>query len=450
MKLLANSAITTDMVHTSVLSIAANESSKMKKISLLLTLFLILASCKGTRRLYTNQELGFSFGYPRDWECHHDEFLSYSAVVCKPTTEWKEGIKICNHSVSISADPWDLRTHTESTTARELLTHYLEVLGNRKDRQDADIGDILTTQVGGEEAAFVDVRRNCVAGNCEHSRYVFVYVGSREVRIVGNSLSDEWESFSPVFDAILDSMTFPPSPTPVAVTTTHEQSTVNAVSDLIRPLRVPDHLLTEDAVKTSEDFDVNEYFSILDHLSMPEGYTLDYIYHYDVLGGEPYIYARPVVQPPYRTFSEYADAKGGPFSWDESLYGFIDSVQTDGAAEGFFQFIVLRTMGSQFYQYWHAAYNDNTIICDHTGLEVLLGAQSLDYRPPLGARDKARKLDFESVVEFEEDTVLVRVVIFTAWGGFIEESYTIRRSFPHEIINIERKTLVEYNCGIDF
>jgi hypothetical protein len=35
-------------------------------------------------------------------------------------------------------------------------------------------------------------------------------------------------------------------------------------------------------------------------------------------------------------------------------------------------------------------------------------------------------------------------------GGFIRRTYTISRSFPHEILSVEDETLVEYDCGVMF
>jgi hypothetical protein len=44
----------------------------------------------------------------------------------------------------------------------------------------------------------------------------------------------------------------------------------------------------------------------------------------------------------------------------------------------------------------------------------------------------------------------VKLITFTAWGGFFEETFVISRSFPHALLRHDRKCLVEYNCGIIF
>jgi len=42
------------------------------------------------------------------------------------------------------------------------------------------------------------------------------------------------------------------------------------------------------------------------------------------------------------------------------------------------------------------------------------------------------------------------VVIFTKWGGFIEEIYTISREAPHRVLEIQNTTLLQYNSAVTF
>ena len=193
---------------------------------------------------------------------------------------------------------------------------------------------------------------------------------------------------------------------------------------------------------TVEGFDVQEYLSILSHLSMEEGYILDYNYFLEEdFGGLPFIHARP---SEYATYSEYIDAEYDGEAPEDRFSGHI---QTDGSAEGFFELVVLRQMGNRFYLYWHAASGESTILCNKSSLQDLF-----DNLPtlPSDVQRIAQTLDLEPVVEISEKTVLVKIVIFSQWGGFIQESYTISRDFPHEIFRPEQETLVEYNSGIQF
>jgi len=214
---------------------------------------------------------------------------------------------------------------------------------------------------------------------------------------------------------------------------------------------VPQYLQQADARKNGSEFDVNQFFTVLEHLSMQSGYALDYVYRFDGMGGYPVLYPRPLNQVPY---GSYADLEAfwqseNPTASKGQYDRYLEFVQLDGMPEGFFQLVVLRTMGRQFYQYWHAGYND---------AQILTNLQSLDQIQPMfpeekltaGLMEKARSLPIEPQIQFQGDQVTMQVMIFTHWGGFIQETYTIASTFPHRILNQTRETLLEYNCGVSF
>lgn len=219
------------------------------------------------------------------------------------------------------------------------------------------------------------------------------------------------------------------------------QSTVDALSSLAGDLELPGYLRGENAVKTGEEFEISEYFSVLNHLSVQPGYILDYVYQYDRMAGCPVVYARHTDEPPYSTYAEYRKERGEA-SYIVPQYEYMDYVQVDGTAEGFFEFIVLRTMGNQFYLYWHANYNDSRIICDHEALEAIAYA-SFDWRAAQG-------FDLEPQVEFRGDAVLIRVSTFTNWGGLERHSYTVSRAFPHQVLWEEVEILVPFVTRLQY
>jgi hypothetical protein len=215
--------------------------------------------------------------------------------------------------------------------------------------------------------------------------------------------------------------------------------------------QVPQHLRQDDAQKNGSEFNVNLFFAALEHLSMQSGYTLDYVYRFDGMGGSPVLYARPTNQVPY---NRYADLEAvwqtkSPTTSTDPYDRYLEFVKLDGTPEAFFQLVVLRTMGRQFYQYWHAGYND---------VQILVNLQSLDQIQPMfpeekltaGLMEKAHALPIGPQIQFQGDRVTLQVMIFTHWGGFIQETYTIAGTFPHRILNQTSKTLLEYNCGVSF
>ncbi|MGR8979751.1 MAG: hypothetical protein ACU84H_06630 [Gammaproteobacteria bacterium] len=133
----------------------------------------------------------------------------------------------------------------------------------------------------------------------------------------------------------------------------------SVVSAMLRlqPDHIPKHLMQMNPVKAEGDFDPNAYFTILTHLSMKQGYTLDYVYHYmHDFGGNPYLYARAVDEPPLVSYNEYQN-----LDWKLKIDPLFFLV-ADDTPDGFFQLAVFRQLAGQFYLYWHANYHDYRIL----------------------------------------------------------------------------------------
>jgi hypothetical protein len=223
------------------------------------------------------------------------------------------------------------------------------------------------------------------------------------------------------------------------------RATLDAMAAMMGGLEFPSNFQVENPVKTGGEFDVMKYFTVLDHVSMQAGYLLDYVYHFDGMGGYPVLYVRPAAQPPYAT---EADLTSGGVSTK-----YLDYIQTDDTPESYFQFVVLSMMGNQFYLYWHADYNDSQIVCDKAGVNAIVSSLNGDfgYRMSITSRIQAALLkDVSPSVNIGAETVEVRLVTFTRWGGFFEEIYTLSRSMPHIIQDVQEKNLVPYECGVMF
>jgi hypothetical protein len=223
------------------------------------------------------------------------------------------------------------------------------------------------------------------------------------------------------------------------------RATVDAMSALTDGLEFPANFQTENPVKTGGEFDVMQYFSVLDHLSMQPGYVLDYVFHYDGMGGYPFLYVRPSSQPLYPTEADLA--AGG----DRTSY--LDYIQTDDTPGSYFQFVILATMGNHFYLFWHANYFDSQIVCDKADVTDIVASLNGDfgYRISLASRLRAALLmDFGPFVNVGEQTVEVQLLTFTQWGGFYQELYILNRSMPHSIQDVQEKNLVPYDCGVMF
>src|SRR5690349_4413078 len=134
-----------------------------------------------------------------------------------------------------------------------------------------------------------------------------------------------------------------------AATTISACSTIVSEMNRLQAGSTPDHLLTT-GQKRGDELDVNGYFTTLTHISMREGFALDYVYQNDDLGGYPLLYPRPVDQAPYVSTNDLpADAE-----WPE----FRDYLEVEDTEQGYFEYVVMDIMANQFYLFWHANYND--------------------------------------------------------------------------------------------
>lgn len=240
-----------------------------------------------------------------------------------------------------------------------------------------------------------------------------------------------------------------PSPSPVPPASGWQEA-VDGLAALQRNLEIPEALLQEDAARTGEEFDVAAYFTVLDHLSMEPGYALDWVYYYEFMGGEPVLYARLEGDKPYSTFSEFIAARGEA-AWPELRTRYLEHVRTDGTEEGYFQWLVLRLMGGQFYLFWHANYNDLQILAGRAALEQRVSGRTMfDQVLPQEVQEQARLLDATPTVEIGDATVQVSVLTFTHWGGFFRATYEIEREFPHRTVDVVEEELVYYDCGVAF
>ena len=224
------------------------------------------------------------------------------------------------------------------------------------------------------------------------------------------------------------------------------QGATYALKSLTQYLPLPER--REDGSPPENIFDVNEYFSVLEHLKIQDGYILDYCYYREFLGSEPLLYARPKDRKPYQSYSEYKQEQGA--IW-ESSDKYLDHIVIDDTPEGYFQFIALRVMGGQFYLSWHARYDDYTIVCGSEVLEkILTTPDEFGKTIPVDIQRKARKLKVEPIVELAYDKARVEIVVFSKWKGFLRRKYTVSRYFPHTILEEKTETLVPYDCGILF
>jgi hypothetical protein len=237
---------------------------------------------------------------------------------------------------------------------------------------------------------------------------------------------------------------FPNIPARDGVIISNCTDVVKAVRN-IQPGGAPQALL-ETGVKQGDEFDVNEYFKALMYISMQDGYSLDYVYQVDGLGAYPILYARPKDQP------AYVSMKDLPVGLEAGDY--LNYIAVENVEQGYFELIAMNIMARQFYLDWHANYNDTEIVCNADAVDAIItdiNDEGFGIAFDRSQQRQARGMEnIEPLVKLTDDSALVEVIVFTKWGGFYRWTYTINRSFPHTIIDVQTENLVPYDCGIMF
>jgi hypothetical protein len=224
------------------------------------------------------------------------------------------------------------------------------------------------------------------------------------------------------------------------------QQTVFALRDL-QPDEVPDHLLEPGAARDGSEFDVEEYFAVLDRIGAEPGFTLDYVYRVTADRGFPILYVHREDETGYAGFDEFAAATGASPAQGDAAY-FDQIYVIDGTPEGFFQYVVLHVMGGQFYLHWHAQDDDAGVVVTREALDAALDGVESDM--PDAEMEKAREIDPTPRIVYDGDVARVEVHVFTRWGGLLRYSYVIERIFPQRILEFEIETVAACDCSIPY
>ena len=220
---------------------------------------------------------------------------------------------------------------------------------------------------------------------------------------------------------------------------------VAALSGLRGGLSVPPYLSEPNPVKRGGEFDPNRYFQALPHLRMRDGFTLDWVYHQDGMGGYPILYARPVDRAPFADEAAYTAAGDQP--------PYLSFVVPQDSAEGYFEYGVLALSANQFYLDWHANYNDWQVVCGADGIEAVIASRDDgSFGRPMSTdqQRQARAItDPLPAVVLNDRTATVTMLVFTKWGGFFRRTLEIDRR-DHSIRAEADVPVVSYDCGVAF
>ena len=211
------------------------------------------------------------------------------------------------------------------------------------------------------------------------------------------------------------------------------------------------------------DFDFDTYFKYFDQLSVDSNWVLESHYRISAFRGHPVVasFARndTIAAEIRRELS--LSRKGllkGKEDYDLSLrlFGYMDSVGFLSAIHinsdsGYFQYLIFALFGGQYCLFGDANYANWEIITSRQKLKYFTELENdTYYRFSKSVKKQALKIDPEIKMETFPDSITFRIVTLDPWTGFVENKYSITKSWPHKLTQYEHKVLVKYDCGVRF
>lgn len=191
-------------------------------------------------------------------------------------------------------------------------------------------------------------------------------------------------------------------------------------------------------------FDANRYFEVFDRVKCKDGYTLDYVYQYDGLGGYPLLYTRKTTSKSITSPQEFRQV----FTGSRNL---MEHIEFERSALGYWQFALFSEVAPLFYLWWHAGYRGYEFIFSRDRFEQVVSL--IHSRAQLESVDRQTLLSSSQVllnprVKINGDTARVTMVAFTGWGGLFYHHSQIR--WPNTVENTDTENIAPYDCGIMF
>lgn len=236
------------------------------------------------------------------------------------------------------------------------------------------------------------------------------------------------------------------SPDPSAPRMACDPEVVTRLEETLPGDDPPEHLIQENARRTREEFDVNQLLEVLTHLELEQGKVLDWVYRFDGFGGDPLIYVRSVDEAPFATYEELQQARG-----DIDPKAYVDVVRTDETPEGYVEYVLLYLLGDQFYLWWHSASRDLRVLCDREALRSAVeAADNFCMEMPEEVIRQALAVEPRAQVELGEERVIVRLHVFSKWGGLYRATYQVGSEPTPGVLSQQSENLVEYYCPVVF
>jgi hypothetical protein len=215
-------------------------------------------------------------------------------------------------------------------------------------------------------------------------------------------------------------------------------------------------------------FNIKEYMSIFDQLTIENGYYPDYYYFDTFLEGEPKIVILKEgksLENDIRNYSLKAEANDTVMQ-NEIVTNLIsldfynhvcfdlnplDHLIPEQTKYGYFQLLMFNLIGENFGLAWHAGYKHIDIICTKPKLLSHfknIKADSTFHEFCQEERFRVKSINPSPKIKIRNDTCFIRILVFSEWGGYIRKTYPVCIRHPYQVGMPEVEVLAEYSSDI--
>lgn len=201
-------------------------------------------------------------------------------------------------------------------------------------------------------------------------------------------------------------------------------------------------------IKQFNQFDVNQYFSVLTHIRPPADQVLDYVLSNNY--GPPLLYLRNRTDPAFRDYDEYLFKVGSKNELRYREEAIPTLLELDGTKESFMELIIFRGFAGKFHlptNYYYLPPR-GYVTTENEIEEIIAKNESwVGNRMTEEQITAARQISPSPVVAFnDKDSATVALISFSC-TGFVRNCYRISKTRPHKITDCS-EWLVKYDCGI--
>ena len=194
-------------------------------------------------------------------------------------------------------------------------------------------------------------------------------------------------------------------------------------------------------------FPFNDYLKLFDKIYIDSSVKLDYVYNYQDPGGIPIIIILKKGDNINEFVKKFKDS-GEAYNYSRKKT-YLDYIRANKNDTAYIQSVLFAILFEEFASYWHYTRITDVVTSEKT-LQRLIYNKNGYYRFNEREKNKIRKINPNIILINHKNRVIIKIIIYDPWRGFIRKTFLLNKKYPHKIRNIWNRTIVKHQCRIIF